>query len=132
MTGITLDLALCEEHCEACIFTRATWQSVPKFRVSPQSQQFGDEIHTDMWGPAPVSTRRRQRYFITFMDNMTRFTLTYLLVAKSDVLSHYCQFEAWVKTQNHCVTIKVLRSNHGSKYLSGEFDKHLAATSTAH
>jgi len=56
VTGIALDPSLWEEHCEACIFVCATQKSVPKLRVSDQAQRFGDEIHTDVWGPAPVST----------------------------------------------------------------------------
>ncbi len=131
VTGIALDPSLREEHCEVCIFARATQRSVPKLRVSDQAQHFGDEIHTDVWGPTPVSTQRGQRYFITFTDDAMHFTCTYLLVAKSDVFSTYCQFEAWVKMQNHCGAIKVLRSNRGGKYLSEGFDKHLAATGTA-
>ncbi len=131
VTGIALDPSSKEEHCEACIFARTTRQSVPKIRVSPQAQWFGNEIHTDVWGPTPVSTRQGRRYFVTFTDDVTRFTLTYLLVTKSDVLTFYRQFEAWAKTQNHCVAIKVLHSDRGGEYLSEEFDKHLAATGTA-
>ena len=58
ITGITLDPNSPEEHCKACIYTRATRQPVLKQRISKQAKQFGEEIHTDMWGPAPVSTRR--------------------------------------------------------------------------
>src|SRR6266702_2612522 len=131
VTGIVLNPNSCKEHCEVCIFACATQKSVPKLWVSDQAQRFGDKIHTDVWGPAPVSTRCGRCYFVTFTDNATCFTCTYLLVAKSDVFSTYCQFEAWAKTQNHCGAIKVLRSNHGGKYLSEGFDKHLAAAGTA-
>jgi hypothetical protein len=56
VTRIALDPNSWEEHCEACIYARTTRQPVPKLRVSEQAKQFGDEIHTDMWGPAPVAT----------------------------------------------------------------------------
>ena len=131
VTGIALDPNSQEEHCEACLYSRATRQPVPKVRISPQAKAFGDEIHTDVWGPSPVSTRRGRRYFITFTDDATRFTLTYLLPAKSDALSAYQQFEAWARTQNHCAAIKVLRSDRGGEYLSDAFDKHLASAGTA-
>jgi transposase InsO family protein len=131
VTGITLDPNSREENCKACIFACATRQPVPKFRISNQAARFGDKIHTNVWGPAPVATRRGRRYFITFTDDATRFTLTYLLVAKSDALSNYQQFEAWARTQNHCPVIKVLRSDRGGEYLSEAFDRHLAAAGTA-
>ena len=131
VTGIALDPNSLEEHCEACIYARATRQPVPKVRVSEQAKQFGDEIHTDIWGPSKVPTRRGRRYYITFTDDATRFTTTYLLAAKSDAFEAYCQYEAWVRTQSHCAAIKVLRSDRGGEYLSDEFNKHLAAAGTA-
>jgi hypothetical protein len=56
VTGIALDPNLCKEHCEACIYAHATREPVPKLQVSKQAQEFGDEIHTNMWGPSPVAT----------------------------------------------------------------------------
>ena len=131
VTGIALDSSSQEEHCEACIYARATRQPVPKLRVSTQAKAFGDEIHTDVSGPAEVATRAGRRYFVTYTDDATRYTTTYLLAAKSDVFSTYQRFEAWARTQNHCSAIKVLRSDRGGEYLSNEFDKHLAAAGTA-
>ena len=131
VTGIALDSSSWEEHCEACIYARATRQPVPKLRVSTQAKAFGDEIHTDVSGPAEVATRAGRRYFVTYTDDATRYTTTYLLAAKSDVFSTYQRFEAWARTQNHCSAIKVLRSDRGGEYLSNEFDKHLAAAGTA-
>lgn len=111
VTGLALDPESKEEHCDGCLYARATRQPVPKVRVSEQVTQFGDEIYTDVWGPAPVSTRRGRRLFITFTftDDATRYTVTYLLPAKGDVLNAYRAFEAWARTQNLCAAIKVLR-----------------------
>jgi transposase InsO family protein len=131
VTGIALDPNSREEHCEVCIYARATRQPVPKVRVSEQAKQFSDEIHTDVWGPSQVSTRRGRRYYITFTDDATRFTTTYLLAAKSDAFAAYRQYEAWARTQGHCSAFKVLRSDRGGEYLSDEFNKHLAAAGTA-
>jgi transposase InsO family protein len=131
ITGIALDPKSREEHCEACIYARATRQPVPKLRVSPQARHFGDEIHTDVSGPAEVATRAGRRYFVTYTDDATRYTISYLLTVKSDIFSTYQRFEAWARTQNHCCAIKVLRSDRGGEYLSKEFDQHLAAAGTA-
>jgi hypothetical protein len=63
---------------------------------------------------------------------VTHFTVTYLLLAKGDVLNAYHSFKAWACTQNLCTAIKVLHSGHGGEYLSAAFDKHPADTGTAH
>jgi hypothetical protein len=44
-------------------------------------------------GLRPVITRRGRRFLITFTDDATRYTVTYLLVAK-EALNAYKQFEA--------------------------------------
>jgi transposase InsO family protein len=130
VTGITLDPESCEEHCNACIYARVTRQPVPKVCVSEQASHFSDEIHTDVWGPAPMSMRRGHHFFITFMDDATRYTVTFLLMHKGDTLNMYRSFEAWARTQNLCATIKVLHLDRSSEYLSTAFDKHLADAGT--
>jgi len=55
VTGIVLDPELHEEHCDTCIYVHAAHQPVLKVYISKQASHFGDEIHTDVWGPAPVS-----------------------------------------------------------------------------
>jgi hypothetical protein len=65
------------------------------------------------------------------MDNATRYTVTFLLAHKGDTLNAYHSFKAWACTQNLCAAIKVLCSDHGGKYLSAAFDKHITDTGTA-
>jgi hypothetical protein len=53
-----------------------------------------------------------------------------LLRTKDQVLKSYKSFEAWAIAQQHCNGIKVLRSDRGGKYLSNDFNEHLAAVGT--
>ena len=129
--GIKLNPNAPETDCEACIFAHATHLPMSKPRVSVPAMNFGDEIHTDVWGPAKVPTVKGQRYFITFTDDATHFTVIYLIPTKDKVLEFYQYFEAWAITQQHCRGIKVLRSDRGGEYLSKLFDDHLAAAGTA-
>ena len=129
--GIKLDPNAPETDCEACIFARATRIPVPKPRISVPALNFGDEIHTDVWGPARVTTAKGKRYFVTFTDDATRFTTIYLIPTKDKAFKYYKFFEAWAITQKHCTGIKVLRSDRGGEYLSEAFNEHLAAAGTA-
>jgi hypothetical protein len=131
VTSLMLNPDSKEEHCDTCIYTRATCQPVLKLRISEQASDFGDEVHTDVWGPAPVSTCRGHRFFITFTDDAAQFTVTYLLPAQGDALNAYRSFEVWACTQDLCTAIKVLCSDRGGEYLSAAFDKHLADAGTA-
>ena len=56
VVGIELDLASQEADCDACIYVHATCLPVPKIRICLPAENFGDEVHTDVWGPAPITT----------------------------------------------------------------------------
>ena len=131
VTGIKLDSASQEATCNTCIFACVTHQPIPKVRISPPAQNFGDEIYTDVWGPSSTPMHQGQKYFITFTDDVTRYTVTFLMRTKDEALEAYKSFEAWALTQQHCKGIKTLHSDRGGEYLSKAFDQHLAAASTA-
>ena len=120
-----------DSDCEACIIACATCLPMRKPHISTPAKNFRDEVHTDVWGPSKSSTKGGRRYFITFTDNATRFTLIYLISKKSEALRAYKFFEAWAITQQHGTRIKVLRLDCRGEYLSKEFNKHLAAAGTA-
>ena len=86
-------------------------------------------IQSDVWGPSPTKTLSGKSYYISFTDNKTHYTCTYLLAHKGEVLQAYLTFKAWSGTQ-HSAKIKVLHSNHGGKYLSWKFSDHLASQGT--
>ena len=86
VTGVKLDPGSQEADCDACIYARATRLPIPKVRISPPARNFRDEIHTDVWGLATISTRQGRRYFITFTDDTTWYTTTFLLHTKGKAL----------------------------------------------
>ena len=75
-------------------------------------------IHSDVWGPAPISTPLGARWFVTFIDDYTRMTWISLLKNKGEVCATFQQFYKMVNTQFH-EKIKILRSNN-----RGEFVNH--------
>jgi hypothetical protein len=122
VTGIKLDPASQEAACDACIFACATCQPVPKVRISPPAQTFGDEVYTDVWGPSNTPMRQGHKYFIMFTDDVTRYTMTFLMRTKDKALEAYKSYEAWALAQQHYKAIKVLCSDRGGEYLSKAFD----------
>ncbi len=103
---------------------------MPKVRISPPAQNFGDEVHTDVWGPSSTPTWQGRKYFIMFTDDATHYTMTFLMWTKDEALEAYKLYKAWALTQQHCKAIKVLHSDRGGEYLSKAFDQHLAAAGT--
>ena len=56
VTGIRLEYTLFGRpfFCTLCIYAKATRKPVPKMREGGGAEEFGREVHSDVWGPAPV------------------------------------------------------------------------------
>ena len=115
--------------CESCEFAKTTRKRVRKEREEPLAEKFGDEIHSDVWGPATTETIHHRKYYSSFTDDSTRWSHVKLLHGKDDTFDAYIEFEAWADTQ-HGAKIKRLRSDRGGEYLSTEFSNHLKSKGT--
>ncbi|KIN97779.1 hypothetical protein M404DRAFT_112501, partial [Pisolithus tinctorius Marx 270] len=40
--------------CNSCEHAKATWNPSGRSMTHPAMNVFGDEVHTDLWGPSPV------------------------------------------------------------------------------
>ena len=125
MAGVRVDISLGEPvFCESCVYAKATRKPVLKEQEGNRATEFGEEVHSDLWGPSPVTTLRGRRYYVSFTDDKTRLTYLHLLKHKSDTLDAYKDFEANCKTQ-HKANVKVLHSDCGGKYTRKEFVMYL-------
>ena len=83
-----------------------------------------DLIHSDVWGISPVISHVNFKYFVTFIDDFTKYTWIYFLHAKYEILSVFQQFTAYVETQ-FSSGIKIMRSDSGGEYMFVEFHAFL-------
>ena len=116
-------------YCKSCVYTKATCKPVPKASEGTRAIKFGDEIHSDMWGPAPVAMKGGKQYYITFTDDMSRLTHLYLLHIKNEAFGAYKEYEIWCNVQLDA-SIKTLHSDHGGEYLGKDFISHLKSKGT--
>jgi hypothetical protein len=130
--GIELDNSSELKSCDSCKYAKATRKPIKKSREKPRASKFGEEIHSDLWGPSPVQTPGKKEYYATFTDDHIRWTHLNLLQKKDKTFNSYKQFEAWAKTQIGVRSIKRLRSDHRGEYLGDEFSNHLAENGTTH
>ena len=79
-----------------------------------------DLVHSDVWGPAPISSINGFRYYVIFVDDFTRFTWFFPLRNKSQVLSSFQHFKNTMEIFLG-KTIKVLRTDCGSEYTHNAF-----------
>ena len=129
ITGVWLEYSPTKKFfCASCVYTKATQKPAPKVRESNRAEVFGGEVHSDLWGKAPVESKGGKKYYVTFIDNKTCLTHLYLLKLKDKTEKVYKQYEAWVETQMG-VKIKVLHSDRGGEYQGNDFVEYLRASS---
>jgi transposase InsO family protein len=80
-----------------------------------------DLIHYDICEMNGVLTEGGQRYFMTIIDNASRYCYVYLLKTKEEALNCFKTYKAEVKNQLE-KKIKRFRSDHGGEYFSNEFN----------
>ena len=57
-----------------------------------------DLIHYDVWGPSPAPTKGGSRYYVSFIDDYTRYCWVYLMKHRYEFFKIYKAFCALVKT----------------------------------
>ncbi|KAL1203338.1 Retrovirus-related Pol polyprotein from transposon TNT 1-94 [Cardamine amara subsp. amara] len=116
------------QHCEACILGKHCRT------VFPESSTLYDEcfdlVHSDVW-TAPCATRDQYKYFVSFIDEKSKYTWITLLPSKSHVLDAFSKFYSYVVTQ-FGTKIKILRSDNGGEYTSNAFKEFVGKVGIVH
>lgn len=86
--------------------------------VSSSLQPF-DLIHVDIWGPTELSFCDF-KYFLTIVDDCTRFTWSIMMKQKGEASQLLKQFYEMVKTQFN-KKIKIIRSDNGPEFKLSTF-----------
>ncbi|GKF00973.1 retrotransposon protein, putative, ty1-copia subclass, partial [Tanacetum coccineum] len=112
------------DQCVSCLSGKMTRKSFPH-RPERVTDLLGI-IHTDVCGPLRHVSRQGASYFITFIDDYSRYGYVYLLKHKHEVFETFKVFKNEVANQLG-KTIKAIRSDRGDEYISQEFKDYLKA-----
>ena len=96
--------------CPLAKFTHLPYTLSVSHAVSPFNL-----LHIDIWGPYKVFTKGKFKYFLTIVDDHTRYTWVYLLQQKSDALQTLETFFLYAKKHFEAV-FKVLRSDNALEF----------------
>ena len=110
--------------CEPCIAGKQHRRRVPKTAQHRASHPL-EVVHSDLHGPIPVHSREGYKYWITFIDDYSRFYAVGLLKTKGEAFTAFRYFKAWMENKLD-TKIKELRDDKGGEYMSEEFETFLA------
>jgi hypothetical protein len=73
-----------------------------------------EEIFSDVWGPAPTSVNKHS-YYVSFIDNFSKFTWIYFIKKRSDVYQVFLNFQKLVE-RKFSRKINTMQTNWGGEY----------------
>ena len=115
-----VDVGLCED----CIFGKQKKVSFTKIGKTPKEKRL-ELVHTDVWGPSPVSSLAGSLYYVTFIDDSIRKLWVYFLKKKSEVFDTFRKWKAMVENETG-LKIKRVRSDNGGEYRDNRFREFCA------
>lgn len=99
--------------CEACQYGKMHF--LPFKTSSSHAKEILELVHTDVWGPAPVTSSSGFKYYVHFLDDFSRFTWIYPLKQKSDTAQAFTQFKNMAKNLFN-KRIKTIQCDGGGEY----------------
>ncbi|CAN1268353.1 Retrovirus-related Pol polyprotein from transposon TNT 1-94 [Linum perenne] len=105
-------------HCRICPAAKQTRIQFPD-SVSRAECCF-DLVHMDVWGPYSIASMGGHKYFLTIVDDHSRFTWVRLMSSKSEVRTLIADFVVMVQTQ-YGRMIKAFRTDNGLEFRMTDF-----------
>lgn len=112
---ITLDNKV---MCDLCHFARH--KKLPYQNSTSRANIPFEFIHFDIWGPLDITSIHGHKYFLTVLDDFTRYTWITLLKSKAEVSHHVQHFIALVENQFKTCP-KYIRADNGPEFLMPNF-----------
>lgn len=125
--------------CEPCIMGKQHRVPYSKGSATRATRPF-EVVHSDVCGPMSVDSLGGSKYFITFIDDYSRYTHVYFIKHKHEVMDKFKEFVNFTtnvtgKQMKTLVTenlVKTLRSDNGGEYCSKKFDAYMKEKGIVH
>lgn len=133
VSGLNVDLNQSMDVCDSCVVGKSTRAPTPK-QGGERALHPLDLVHSDICGPIQVGSLGGSRYFVTFIDDHSRFCFLYMLKTKDEVFHVFVKWLKMVQNQSdrHVKTITAresvlhaLRTDNAGEYVSKKFSQEL-------
>ncbi|KAF5097937.1 hypothetical protein D0Z03_000412 [Geotrichum reessii] len=128
----SIDEASLHPECKVCIQGKSTM--APFHDSTNRATRPLERLHTDVSGPKPIANIDGSKYFVTIIDEYTRYTFVELIKTKGEVKTVLIDFinrvENYFSYENYKVSS--IRSDNGGEYIVGELANFCALRGIDH
>ena len=128
--GFNYDLTSNQEFCEPCVKGKHHHQKFPT-EGGKRAKDKLELVHTDVCGKVESKSLSGCEYFLSFIDDMSRYSWCYPLKKKSDVYQKFIEWKTMVERSSDR-SLKKIRSDNGGEYTSEQFAEHLHQEGITH
>ena len=115
--------------CEVC--PQGKQHRTRFFSSSNRADELLGLVHSDVCGKMNEKSLGGAEYFLTFIDDKSRYVWVYCLQRKSQVFEKFCDWKAMVEKATG-KKLKAIRTDNGGEFTSSEFEVHLRAEGVRH
>jgi hypothetical protein len=115
--------------CDSCQLGKLS--RLPFSKSEHTSTGIFEKIHCDLWGPTPVLSISKFKYYACLVDDFSKYTWIIPLHNNSDLFNAYLAFEKYV-TRQFNKQIKIFHSDGGGEFINSKLLTHFLSTGIVH
>ena len=119
-----------EKFCEPCIDGKHHKSAFPS-AGGRRATEILELVHTDVCGKLDTKSLSGCEYFLTFIDDKSRFAWVYVLKQKSEVFSKFVEWKTMIEKATG-KSVKTLRTDNGGEYIAKDFEQYLKVNGIRH
>ena len=127
--GLTLDASK-PSFCEACAEGKSSRTKFPE-RTNKRRAGIFELVHSDICGKISPKSLGGSEYFITFIDDHSRYVWVYFMKRKDEAFEKFCEWKLLVEKQ-YGEKVKTLRTDNGGEYTSSKLKAFLKSEGIRH
>ena len=116
--------------CESCTEGKHSRSPFPTCGGKRSEEPLG-LVHSDVCGKMNAQSLSGAEYFLTFIDDKTRFVWVYVLKRKDQVFERSLEWKPLAEKSTGR-KLKILRTDNGGEYISSEFKQYLKSEGVRH
>ena len=127
--GFDFDASQKLKFCETCPLGKQHRTKFPS--SSTRADEPFDLVHSDLCGKVNVKSESGAEYFLSFIDDKTRYVWSYALSRKDQVFEKFREWKTLIEKSTGR-RLKTFRSDNGGEFTSKEFESYLKAEGIRH